>query len=193
MRLEQHDVSREDRERRVEGSRRLGCSFGRGRVHDGLDHVRVPRENLLDRFGGVDAKGEYHSTIPGDSKRFFTMLGTLVAGRVSVACAALSAAKSGLTIAVRYGDMRRQFGPVGAQEVRLLDHQTHQLRLLKPLAKTYALDFALFCKKGNLDVETDGDLWHADPQRIPEDNRRNNDLAVQGYKILRFDDCLKSN
>ncbi|MCY1019856.1 acyl-CoA dehydrogenase [Pyxidicoccus sp. MSG2] len=108
-----------------------------------FDHVRVPRENLLDRFGQVDAKGEYHSTIPGDSKRFFTMLGTLVAGRVSVACAALSAAKSGLTIAVRYGDMRRQFGPVGAQEVRLLDHQTHQLRLLKPLAKTYALDFAL--------------------------------------------------
>ncbi|QSQ22987.1 acyl-CoA dehydrogenase family protein [Pyxidicoccus parkwayensis] len=108
-----------------------------------FDHVRVPRENLLDRFGQVDAKGEYQSSIPGDSKRFFTMLGTLVAGRVSVACAALSAAKSGLTIAVRYGDMRRQFGPVGAQEVRLLDHQTHQLRLLKPLAKTYALDFAL--------------------------------------------------
>jgi len=108
-----------------------------------FEHVRVPRENLLDRFGQVDAKGEYHSSIPGDSKRFFTMLGTLVAGRVSVACAGLSAAKSGLTIAIRYGDMRRQFGPVGAQEVRLLDHQTHQLRLLKPLAKTYALDFAL--------------------------------------------------
>ncbi|MFP2909050.1 acyl-CoA dehydrogenase [Pyxidicoccus sp. 3LFB2] len=108
-----------------------------------FDHVRVPRENLLDRFGQVDAKGQYHSSIPGDSKRFFTMLGTLVAGRVSVACAGLSAAKSGLTIAIRYGDMRRQFGPVGAQEVRLLDHQTHQLRLLKPLAKTYALDFAL--------------------------------------------------
>jgi acyl-CoA oxidase len=108
-----------------------------------FDRVRVPRENLLDRFGRVNEKGEYVSDIPGDSKRFFTMLGTLVAGRVSVACAALSAAKSGLTIAVRYGDVRRQFGPPGAQEVRLLDHQTHQLRLLKPLAKTYALDFAL--------------------------------------------------
>jgi acyl-CoA oxidase len=123
-----------------------GQKMGLNGVDNGriwFDQVRVPRENLLDRFGQVDAKGEYHSTIPGDSKRFFTMLGTLVAGRVSVACAALSAAKSGLTIAIRYGDMRRQFGPVGAQEVRLLDHQTHQLRLLKPLAKTYALDFAL--------------------------------------------------
>ncbi|MFP2932135.1 acyl-CoA dehydrogenase [Pyxidicoccus sp. 3LG] len=123
-----------------------GVKMGLNGVDNGrlwFHHVRVPRENLLDRFGQVNEQGEYTSTIPGDSKRFFTMLGTLVAGRVSVACAALSAAKSGLTIAVRYGEMRRQFGPVGAQEVRLLDHQTHQLRLLKPLAKTYALDFAL--------------------------------------------------
>src|SRR5215210_2516490 len=26
--------------------------------------------------------------------------------------------------------------------------------------KDYALDFALECKKGNLDIETDGDTWH---------------------------------
>jgi acyl-CoA oxidase len=123
-----------------------GLKLGLNGVDNGrlwFDHVRVPRENLLDRFGQVSAKGEYTSSIPGASKRFFTMLGTLVAGRVSVACAALSAAKSGLTIAVRYGEARRQFGPAGAPEVRLLDYQTHQLRLLKPLATTYALDFAL--------------------------------------------------
>jgi acyl-CoA oxidase len=44
---------------------------------------------------------------------------------------------------VRYGEQRRQFGPAGAPEVRLLDYQVHQLRLLRPLATTYALDFAL--------------------------------------------------
>ncbi|NVJ21527.1 MULTISPECIES: acyl-CoA dehydrogenase [Myxococcus] len=123
-----------------------GRKMGLNGVDNGriwFDHVRVPRENLLDRFGQVNAEGEYTSSIPSDGRRFFTMLGTLVAGRVSVACASLSGAKSGLTIAVRYGDMRRQFGPPGAPEVRLLDHQTHQLRLLRPLAKTYALDFAL--------------------------------------------------
>ncbi|MCY1033591.1 acyl-CoA dehydrogenase family protein [Corallococcus sp. BB11-1] len=105
--------------------------------------VRVPRENLLDRYGQVTEDGEYTSSITGDSKRFFTMLGALVAGRVSVACASLSAAKSALTIAVRYGDLRRQFGPTGSREVRLLDHQSHQLRLLPLVAKAYALDFAL--------------------------------------------------
>jgi Protein of unknown function (DUF559) len=48
------------------------------------------------------------------------------------------------------------------------------------------LDFALFCQKGSADVETDGDMWHATPQRIPEDNRRDNALAADGWHVLRF-------
>jgi very-short-patch-repair endonuclease len=50
----------------------------------------------------------------------------------------------------------------------------------------YKLDFALFCAEGKVDVETDGDTWHADPKRIPEDNRRDNDLEVSGWHVLRF-------
>lgn len=50
----------------------------------------------------------------------------------------------------------------------------------------YKLDFALFCEKGKIDVETDGDTWHAHPERIPEDNRRDNDLASDGWYVLRF-------
>jgi acyl-CoA oxidase len=123
-----------------------GLKMGLNGVDNGrlwFDRVRVPRENLLDRFAQVSDEGEYTSAITSASKRFFTMLGTLVAGRVSVACAGLSATKSGLAIAISYGDERRQFGPAGAPEVRLLDYQTHQLRLLRPLATAYGLDFAL--------------------------------------------------
>ena len=50
----------------------------------------------------------------------------------------------------------------------------------------YALDFAIYCKAGNLAIETDGDTWHADPERIPLDNRRDNDLETAGWKLLRF-------
>lgn len=50
----------------------------------------------------------------------------------------------------------------------------------------YALDFAVFCQKGRLAIETDGDTWHADRVRIPEDNRRNNALASLGWHVLRF-------
>ncbi len=106
-------------------------------------NVRVPRENLLNRFAYVSADGVYATTIPSDGKRFFTMLGTLVGGRISVTAAALSACKTGLTIAVRYGARRRQFGPPGEAESRILDYRSHQRRLMPPLATAYAIDFAL--------------------------------------------------
>ena len=108
-----------------------------------FDHVRVPRENLLNRFADVSADGEYSSSIPSPSRRFFTMLSALVAGRVSIALGALSASKSGLAIAIRYGEQRRQFGPQGGEEFRLLDYRSHQRRLMPLLASTYALHFAL--------------------------------------------------
>ena len=105
--------------------------------------VRIPRENLLNRFGEVTPEGVYSSPIPSSGRRFFTMLRTLVAGRVSVAAASVSAAKTALTVAIRYGDGRRQFGPPGSEEVPTLDYRIHQRLLLPRLATTYGLHFAV--------------------------------------------------
>jgi acyl-CoA oxidase len=108
-----------------------------------FDQVRVPREALLDRYGSVAPDGTYSSPIESETRRFFTMLGTLVSGRISVAGAALSATKLALAIAVRYGLRRRQFSAPGrADEILLLDYLQHQRRLLPALATTYALHFA---------------------------------------------------
>ncbi|MCL4146251.1 UNVERIFIED_CONTAM: hypothetical protein GTU68_044626, partial [Idotea baltica] len=107
-----------------------------------FDQVRIPRENLLNRFGDVDADGVYSSPITSESRRFFTMLGTLVGGRVCVPIAGLSAAKSGLAIAIKYAAVRRQFGPSGGVETPILDYRTHQRRLMPLLAKAYAFHFA---------------------------------------------------
>ena len=108
-----------------------------------FDQVRVPRTHLLNRHGDVSADGTYSSPIASPDARFFTMLGTLVSGRITVARFALSAAKSGQAIAVRYAGRRRQFGPAGGAERLLLDYQSHQRRLMPALATTYACDFAL--------------------------------------------------
>jgi acyl-CoA oxidase len=108
-----------------------------------FDHVRVPRDALLDRFGQVSESGEYVSKIPSANKRFFTMLGTLVGARIGVSGGALSASKVGLAIAIRYAEERRQFARAeGEEEVRLLDYLTHQRRLLPRLAAAYAFGFA---------------------------------------------------
>jgi acyl-CoA oxidase len=123
-----------------------GVKAGLNGVDNGriaFDNVRIPRDNLLDRFGSVDANGAYSSPIDNINKRFFTMLGALVQGRISISGAAVSAGKKALTIAVRYGERRRQFkAPGGDSEIAILDYLAHQRVLLPALAKTYALSFA---------------------------------------------------
>ncbi|MEX2527332.1 MAG: acyl-CoA dehydrogenase [Gemmatimonadota bacterium] len=116
-----------------------GVDNGRLAFH----RVQVPRENLLDRFAQVTPQGEYQSPIPGEGRRFFTMLGTLVTGRISIGAASVSVAKTALTVAIRYGEGRRQFGPAGEREIPILDYLGHQRLLLPLLAETYGLHFAL--------------------------------------------------
>jgi acyl-CoA oxidase len=122
-----------------------GAKLGLDGVDNGriwFDSVRVPREALLDRYAHVSAEGEYTSEIESPTRRFFTMVGTLIQGRVSVCGASVSASKVALTIAVHRALTRRQFGPPGGEEAVLMDYRTHQRRLLIPLATTYALHFA---------------------------------------------------
>ncbi|MEX2466593.1 MAG: acyl-CoA dehydrogenase [Gemmatimonadota bacterium] len=130
-----------------------------GRIWFG--EVWVPRENLLDRFATVTPEGRYESPIESAGRRFFTMLGTLVAGRISIAAGAVSAAKVGLTVAVRYADQRRQFGPEDGAELPVLDYTSLQRRLLPRVAETYALHFAVRDLAGRyaavLRLQKDGD------------------------------------
>ncbi len=111
-----------------------------GRLH--FDHVRIPRTNLLNRYGDVAEDGTYSSPIASPGRRFFTMLGTLVQGRVSLDGAAINAAKMGLQIAVTYGNQRRQFAGDSGEETVLLDYQRHQRRLIPRIATAYAQAFA---------------------------------------------------
>src|SRR3954449_11331835 len=122
-----------------------GAKLGLNGVDNGriwFDEVRVPRENLLDKYARVEPDGTYFSPIENPTKRFFTMIGTLIQGRISVSGAPLSATKVALTIAIRRALERRQFGPPGEPEALLMDYRTHQRRLLPAIAKTYALAFA---------------------------------------------------
>ena len=111
-----------------------------GRLH--FTNVRIPRDNLLDHYGQVAEDGTYSSPIASPGRRFFTMLGTLVQGRVSLDGAAVVTSKLAMTIAIRYASERRQFAGGDGRETVLLDYQRHQRRLLSRLATTYAMSFA---------------------------------------------------
>lgn len=112
-----------------------------GRLH--FDHVRIPRTNLLNRYGDVAPDGTYSSDIPSPGRRFFTMLGALVQGRVSLDGAATTGTALAEYIAITYANQRRQFDSgSGTPEVMLLDYGKHQRRLLPRVAQTYAQFFA---------------------------------------------------
>jgi len=139
---------RDEKGRTLSGIRIEDCGpkIGLNGVDNGriwFDGVRVPRDALLNRYADVTEAGEYVSAIDNPDRRFFTMLGTLVQGRVCVGGAAINASKVALLIAVQYALRRRQFGPPGTDtETLLLDYGQHQRRLLPLLARTYALHFA---------------------------------------------------
>jgi len=123
-----------------------GLKMGLNGVDNGklwFDGVRVPREALLNRFADVSEDGTYSSGIENPNRRFFTMLGTLVQGRVCVGGGGINASKVALAIAVRYALRRRQFEATSEDEEELLlDYGQHQRRLFPLLAQTYALHFA---------------------------------------------------
>jgi acyl-CoA oxidase len=108
-----------------------------------FDNVRIPRENLLNKYADVAEDGTYSSPIENPNRRFFTMLGTLIRGRVTVGGSGGAAGRVALDIATRYALQRRQFSaPADDNEVLIMDYLVHQRRLLPLIARSYALQFA---------------------------------------------------
>ena len=110
-----------------------------GRLH--FNQVRIPRANLLNRYADVEPDGTYTSSIENKGRRFFTQLGALVQGRVSLTGAVTNAQKLALDIAVRYSLARKQFRGSDGEETTLLDYGRHQRRLIPLIARTYAQIF----------------------------------------------------
>lgn len=152
----------------------LGVDNGTLRFH----RVRVPRRMLLDRYGGVTEAGEYSSPIDNPTKRFFTMLSTLVRGRICVSAGAGIAARRGLSIATRYALKRRQFVAPGHPDgVLLADYVIHQRRLLPLIARSYALGFA--------QNEVTASLVHVmESGRASEEEKRQLQTRADGIKAL---------
>lgn len=52
--------------------------------------------------------------------------------------------------------------------------------------KSFYLDFALFCKGRNINIEIDGDAFHMKENAVRKDKSRNNLLESIGWSVLRF-------
>ncbi|KAF9924535.1 hypothetical protein FBU30_005529 [Linnemannia zychae] len=127
--------------------RNCGAKSGLNGIDNGrlwFDHVRVPRHMCLDKYGGVNEHGVYESIFDSKDQRFGGQLVNLSEGRVGLSISSNNISKTALTIAIRYGQTRRQFGARGTGELEtlIMDYKLHQRRLYPLLAQTYAQHFA---------------------------------------------------
>lgn len=122
----------------------IGPKFGYNTMDNGFllfNKVKVPHVNMLSRFSGVDPEtGKYKP--PQNAALVY---GTMTYVRSNIVLQSGSVLARGVTIAVRYCAVRRQFQDRDATsnegENQVLDYTMVQHRLLPLLATTYALHF----------------------------------------------------
>lgn len=72
---------------------------------------------------------------------------------------------------------------------QFLEHKisTERQFLLQTDDKNWILDFAIFCKNGQINVECDGNEFHTKYDHVIYDKFRNNEIeSVAGWSVLRF-------
>jgi len=73
------------------------------------------------------------------------------------------------------------------KKTRLKIFPEYPVRL--PAGKKYRLDFAVFCKKGVLNIECDSTEWHSLKSQIIKDKKRDETLKKLGWSILRLQEA----
>ncbi|MBL0127667.1 MAG: DUF559 domain-containing protein [Flavobacteriales bacterium] len=74
----------------------------------------------------------------------------------------------------------------GIPAERQYDITVGRRSLPRPPSRGFKLDFAVFCKERNIDIECDGDTYHMAPEAVERDKRRSNALTSHGWADLRF-------
>ena len=120
----------------------IGPKMGYNGVDNGylrFDHVRVPRDSLLQKYSKVTREGEYIPPHPSNTKSSYA---TLVFVRADIVKGAGEVLSKAATIAVRYNAVRRQTTHMpGSPEEIILNYQQSARNLIPMAATSYALHF----------------------------------------------------
>lgn len=161
----------------------IGPKFGYNTMDNGFllfNHVKIPHENMLARFSGVDPNTSKYVKPSNPS----LVYGTLTWVRSNIVLQSGSTLARGVTIAVRYCAIRRQFKDRDApedeeRENQVLNYTMVQQRLLPLLAATFALHFtgqgmiALYeANQAQMKAKTSSQSPTDDPGKISVDSNQ---------------------
>ncbi|XP_037281886.2 acyl-CoA oxidase 1 [Rhipicephalus microplus] len=128
-----------------------------------LDHVRIPRENMLMKNAQVTKEGDYIK--PASDKLNY---GTMVFVRVLLLDMFAFNIARACTIAIRYSAVRRQSEITPGQgECQILDYQAQQYKLFPLLGLCHALR-GMFANLMELYKQANQDLEQGNLQALPE-------------------------
>ncbi len=72
------------------------------------------------------------------------------------------------------------------KELKRRQIETERQYYVRVGGRFYCLDFGIFCRKGSIDLECDGERYHNLPDALARDRERNNELTSFGWRVLRF-------
>ncbi|KAI9277060.1 acyl-CoA dehydrogenase/oxidase [Phascolomyces articulosus] len=122
--------------------------------HNGVDNgwiqfrgLRIPRENMLQKWSRLERDGNY---TPAPSPA--VMYATLIPERLSLIGTTTQICGQALTIATRYGVVRRQ----GSKNEQIMDYQSHYSQLIPAISFMYMVNSAATTIDDQMEVLTAG-------------------------------------